>query len=206
MTAYAGGLRILEVARLKGRDIDSQLMVLRIELGKGRVDRYLMPSSRLPEIVHTDWPCNRNTRGSRRGFLTSPSTLDDTAGVQAGPEPSWRLSRRTHCATCSVPIFSYWVPKCVPSNCCSATAARHHLPLSEGVHEHGLCNHQPLLSVSSTELRLIHQKNRQRTSVHISEDRATGSSRRVASVRRCVSSSPYGVTQPRPAARHERGV
>jgi integrase len=59
MTAYAGGLRISEVTRLKVGDIDSQRMVLRIEQGKGQVDRYVMLSPRLLEILRTYWQTGR---------------------------------------------------------------------------------------------------------------------------------------------------
>lgn len=59
MTAYAGGLRISEVTRLKVSDIDSQRMVLRIEQGKGQVDRYVMLSPRLLEILRSYWQIGR---------------------------------------------------------------------------------------------------------------------------------------------------
>ncbi|MFM0721907.1 site-specific integrase [Paraburkholderia strydomiana] len=59
MTAYAGGLRISEVTRLKVNDIDSQRMVLGIEQGKGQVDRYVMLSPRLLEILRTHWQTGR---------------------------------------------------------------------------------------------------------------------------------------------------
>lgn len=39
-TAYAGGLRVSEVAQLKISDIDSHRMTIRIEQGKGKKDRY----------------------------------------------------------------------------------------------------------------------------------------------------------------------
>ncbi|OWJ55942.1 tyrosine-type recombinase/integrase [Paraburkholderia caledonica] len=59
MTAYAGGLRISEVTRLKVSDIDSHRMVLRVEQGKGQVDRYVMLSPRLLEILRTYWQAGR---------------------------------------------------------------------------------------------------------------------------------------------------
>ena len=40
MTAYAAGLRISEATHLKVTDIDSQRMMLRVDQGKGRKDRY----------------------------------------------------------------------------------------------------------------------------------------------------------------------
>jgi integrase/recombinase XerD len=43
-TAYGAGLRVSEVVALKVGDIDSERMLLRIERGKGRKDRYAMLS------------------------------------------------------------------------------------------------------------------------------------------------------------------
>src|SRR5262249_40841509 len=51
MTCYAAGLRISEVVRLKPGDVDSRRMVIRIEEGKGRRDRYVMLSPRLLETL-----------------------------------------------------------------------------------------------------------------------------------------------------------
>jgi integrase/recombinase XerD len=55
MTAYAAGLRISEVTRLKLTDIDSQRMMLRVEQGKGQKDRYVMLSPQLLEILRASW-------------------------------------------------------------------------------------------------------------------------------------------------------
>ena len=52
--AYGAGLRIAEVAALKVPDVDSQRMLLRIEPGKGRQDRFAMLSERLLELLR-DW-------------------------------------------------------------------------------------------------------------------------------------------------------
>src|SRR5512144_2170210 len=52
--AYGAGLRIAEVANLKVADVDSQRMLLRIEQGKGRKDRFAMLSERLLELLR-DW-------------------------------------------------------------------------------------------------------------------------------------------------------
>jgi len=54
-TAYAAGLRIGEVVRLKVAAIDSERMLLHIESGKGGRDRYAMLSPRLLEILRAYW-------------------------------------------------------------------------------------------------------------------------------------------------------
>jgi integrase len=45
--AYGAGLRVSELPNLKVSDIDSKRMLLRIEQGKGKRDRYAMLSPRL---------------------------------------------------------------------------------------------------------------------------------------------------------------
>jgi len=49
--AYAAGLRVSEVVSLKVSDIDSERMLLRIEQGKGRKDRFAMLSPQLLELL-----------------------------------------------------------------------------------------------------------------------------------------------------------
>ena len=61
MTAYAAGLRISEVTHLKITDIDSQRMMIRVEQGKSRKDRYVMLSPQLLEILRTYWKSTRPT-------------------------------------------------------------------------------------------------------------------------------------------------
>ena len=52
--AYAAGLRVSEVVALKVSDIDSERLLLRIEQGKGRKDRFAMLSPKLLELLR-DW-------------------------------------------------------------------------------------------------------------------------------------------------------
>jgi len=55
MTAYAGGLRVSEVIHLRVSDIDGQRMMLRVEQGKGRQDRYVMLSHKLLAVLREYW-------------------------------------------------------------------------------------------------------------------------------------------------------
>ena len=51
MTLYSAGLRRSELCRLKVADIDSQRMMLRVERGKGGVDREVPLSQKLLEML-----------------------------------------------------------------------------------------------------------------------------------------------------------
>ena len=75
-TCYAAGLRISEAVRLTAPAIDSQRMVLRIALGKGQQDRYVMLSPKLLEILRAWWTRTRPTHwlfpGARPGHGSFP--------------------------------------------------------------------------------------------------------------------------------------
>jgi integrase/recombinase XerD len=53
--AYGAGLRVSEVVALKVSDVDSRRMLLKIEQGKGRKDRYAMLSPQLLELLRDWW-------------------------------------------------------------------------------------------------------------------------------------------------------
>ena len=53
--AYGAGLRAAEVVALKVDDIDSKRMVIRVEQGKGRKDRYALLSPTLLEVLRAWW-------------------------------------------------------------------------------------------------------------------------------------------------------
>ena len=61
--AYATGLRASEVVSLKLTDIDRDRMVIRVEQGKGKKDRYVILSPIVLEILHEWWRVARKKGG-----------------------------------------------------------------------------------------------------------------------------------------------
>jgi len=59
MTAYATGFLVSEVVSLRVADIDSRRMMIRVEQGKGRKDRYVMLSPNLLELLRAYWKVAR---------------------------------------------------------------------------------------------------------------------------------------------------
>ena len=57
--AYGTGLRASEVVSLKVSDIDSERIVIRVEQGKGRKDRYAMLSEPLLDLLRAWWGAAR---------------------------------------------------------------------------------------------------------------------------------------------------
>src|SRR5437660_4789431 len=87
--AYAAGLRVSEVVALKVSDIDSERLLLRIEQGKGRKDRFAIqcsiPAAAAPR-KDTSGPSPVTTgRGAGRTRLPSPTA---TLRVAARSTPS----------------------------------------------------------------------------------------------------------------------
>jgi integrase/recombinase XerD len=96
-TMYGTGMRVSEAVHLRATDIDSQRMMIRIEQGKGRKDRYVQLSPKLLELLRCYWrrvhpepwmfpghfpsqPLTRNavgnavTRAAKRAGLTKPTS------------------------------------------------------------------------------------------------------------------------------------
>jgi site-specific recombinase XerD len=80
MICYGAGLRVSEAVAVKVSDIDSSRMLLRVEQGKGRKDRYAMLSPRLLEVLRRYW---RAARPDSAGYLF----------------PAWRSGRHLRAAS-----------------------------------------------------------------------------------------------------------
>jgi site-specific recombinase XerD len=59
MTAYSGGLRVNELVHLKVTDIHSDRMMIRVNQGKGKKDRYTLLSKRLLGELRAYWKIKR---------------------------------------------------------------------------------------------------------------------------------------------------
>lgn len=55
MTCYGGGLRISEALSLRVTDIDSERMLIRVQQGKGRKDRYVALPELLLQVLRRYW-------------------------------------------------------------------------------------------------------------------------------------------------------
>ncbi len=87
---YAAGLRISEAICLTPAAIDSQRMVIRVDQGKGRKDRYVMLSPKLLGILRDYW------RSVRPKVWLFPGDLPDQPISSAAVEHACRTARR-HC-------------------------------------------------------------------------------------------------------------
>jgi site-specific recombinase XerD len=88
MTSYSGGLRLGETLGLLPSDIDSARMLIRVEQGKGRKDRYVMLSPTLLAALRSYWKAFRPVRwlfeGRTKGQPLSPSTAEKVFASAAG--------------------------------------------------------------------------------------------------------------------------
>jgi len=80
MTAYSGGLRLGETLALLPSDIDSGRLVIRVEQGKGRKDRYVMLSKTLLQTLREYWrafrPISWLFYGQTKQKPLAPSTAE----------------------------------------------------------------------------------------------------------------------------------
>lgn len=88
MTSYSGGLRLGETLALLPSDIDSKRMMIRVEQGKGRKDRYVMLSPTLLDELRVYFRAHRPLRwlfeGCRPGQPLAPSTAEKVFTAAAG--------------------------------------------------------------------------------------------------------------------------
>jgi site-specific recombinase XerD len=88
MTSYSGGLRLGETLGLIPSDIDSSRMMIRVEQGKGRKDRYVMLSPTLLSQLRTYWKAFRPVRwlfeGRKPAHPLAPSTAEKVFTASAG--------------------------------------------------------------------------------------------------------------------------
>ena len=96
--AYGAGLRASEVAALKVGDVDGQRMMLRVEQGKGRKDRYALLSPVLLEALRTWWRVARQQGRMLPGGWLFPG-MDPT-----DPITTRQLNRAVHLATTTARI------------------------------------------------------------------------------------------------------
>jgi len=90
-TCYAAGVRIEEAVRLQVPHIDSQRMVIRIEQGKGRKDRYVMLSVKLLGLLREWWQV-----GQSRTWLFPGNSPDGHITEHAVQSACRRASDRYH--------------------------------------------------------------------------------------------------------------
>jgi site-specific recombinase XerD len=116
MTTYGGGLRVSELVRLQPRDIHSARMLIRVNQGKGRKDRYTLLSQRLLEELRTYWRAYRPqlwlfpSRDTSRPLPANTAkkiftAAKQRAGIQHGHGiHSLRHSFATHLMEAGVPL------------------------------------------------------------------------------------------------------
>lgn len=79
-TMYGTGMRVSEAVHLRATDIDSQRMMIRIEQGKGRKDRYVQLSPKLLELLRCYWRRVRPESWMFPGQLPNQPLTRDAVG------------------------------------------------------------------------------------------------------------------------------
>jgi integrase/recombinase XerD len=103
MTAYATGLRVSELVRLKVSAIDSERMMVRVEQGKGRKDRYTILSQRLLSELRSYWKEHRSPIYLFPNRKGGPISIDyaqriyNLAKLKAGIQKGHGIHTLRHC-------------------------------------------------------------------------------------------------------------
>ena len=99
-TMYAAGLRLKETLNLKVSDIDSHRMVIRVEQGKGRKDRYVRLSATLLETLREYYKASQPKGtllfASRNGDEPTHPTTVQRACVKAARNAGFKKRVTTH--------------------------------------------------------------------------------------------------------------
>src|SRR5260370_8046360 len=107
-TAYAAGLRIGEVCRLKVTSIDGERKLIHVECGKGGKDRYAMLSPRLLDILRAYW------RRARPGLWLFPGREAGDHVSIAALQEAFRVARRA--IKLSKPVTAPRLPPSFPTH------------------------------------------------------------------------------------------
>ncbi|MBC8473025.1 MAG: site-specific integrase [Planctomycetes bacterium] len=104
MTAYSAGLRISELVNLRLKHIDNSRMVIRVEQGKGKKDRYTILSQRLLKELRIYWKACRPenwlfpTKNSTRHIsITSVQRIYNKAKKKEGITKGKGIHTLRHC-------------------------------------------------------------------------------------------------------------
>jgi site-specific recombinase XerD len=103
MTAYATGLRVSELVRLKVNAIDSERMMVRVEQGKGKKDRYTVLSPRLLTELRSYWKEHRSPIYLFPNRKGGPISIDyaqriyNLAKLRAGIQKGHGIHTLRHC-------------------------------------------------------------------------------------------------------------
>jgi len=103
MTAYATGLRVSELVRLKISAIDSERMMVRVEQGKGRKDRYTILSLQLLTELRSYWKEHRSPTYLFPNRKGGPISIDyaqrtyNLSKLKAGIQKGHGIHTLRHC-------------------------------------------------------------------------------------------------------------
>src|SRR5918996_4419930 len=103
MTAYSAGLRVGELVHLKLSDINPERMMVKVEQGKGKKDRYTILSQRLLCELRTYWKEHRSRNWLFPNRKGGPISIDyaqkiyNLAKLRAGIEKGHGIHTLRHC-------------------------------------------------------------------------------------------------------------